>query len=455
MLLCKKIKIEVNRQGAEALEFMQAKCRGLYNWWVMRLRNGERWNLKEAKKSLRESKQYDPELCSVYGKLLAEVYYRLDSAMQVFFRRVKAGEKPGFPRFKPRHQFFTLCYPAMYLEIQDKTIILPTGGGSNWGTKRYPNIVAQLTEEPPDHFHEVAVSKDACGNYYCSVVYDDAEQQEDDTRKAHKRQKKRKPRSMRTEGVVAFDLGIKTLATGVNDQGRFYHIGGFKGYRWYNKQLDKIRSKRDKCKKKSRRYIHLSEVYKRLAAKQRDKQRDCLHKASHLIAHRLAERAVVIGDLSQRRMVIKKQENETPKERNKRRIRNRMVYNDWGLYGFVQMLVYKCLRFGKELSIIDERDTTKMCHVCKHKQNMPLRQRTYRCSNENCGLVMDRDENSAVNIRERFLARLGCAVVRIVVSPLKSGRNLEKSSWVNSLPEAERPKGQQHAGKSIEQAKTL
>jgi hypothetical protein len=28
MLLCKKIKIEVNRQDAEALEFMQGKCRG-------------------------------------------------------------------------------------------------------------------------------------------------------------------------------------------------------------------------------------------------------------------------------------------------------------------------------------------------------------------------------------------------------------------------------------------
>ncbi len=35
MLLCKKIKIEVSQQDAEALEFMQAKCRGLYNWWVM------------------------------------------------------------------------------------------------------------------------------------------------------------------------------------------------------------------------------------------------------------------------------------------------------------------------------------------------------------------------------------------------------------------------------------
>ena len=67
-----------------------------------------------------------------------------------------------------------------------------------------------------------------------------------------------------------------------------------------------------------------------------------------------------------------------------------------GLYGFVQMLAYKCLRFGKELLIIYERDTTRTCHVCKCKQDMPLWVRTYRCGN--CGLVMDRDENSAVNI---------------------------------------------------------
>jgi putative transposase len=407
MLLCKKIKIEVSPQDAEALEFMQGKCRGLYNWLVMRLRNGERWNLEQAKKSLHESKQYDPELRYVYGKLLAEVYFRLDGAMKGFFRRVKAGEKPGFPRVKPRHQFFTLCYPAMYLEVQGNTIILPTGGGHNRGPKRYQNIRAHLTEEPPAHFHEVAVSRDARGNYYCSFVYDDVKQFPDgDQLQTSKRSKKRKqPRPMRDEGIVAFDLGIKTLATGYTDEGRFYHIGGFKGYRYYNKQLDKIRSKRDKCKKKSRRYIRLSQIYKRVSEKKRRKQQDCLHKASHLIAHRLAERAVVIGDLSQRQMVIKKKEEETPKEKRKRQIRNRLVYNDWGLYGFVQMLTYKCLHVGKELHIISERDTTKTCHACKQKQDMPLWIRTYRC--ENCGLVMDRDENSAVNIYERFLARPG------------------------------------------------
>ncbi len=43
MLLCTKIKLEVSLEDAKALEFMQAKCRALYNWWVMRLRDGEKW----------------------------------------------------------------------------------------------------------------------------------------------------------------------------------------------------------------------------------------------------------------------------------------------------------------------------------------------------------------------------------------------------------------------------
>ena len=63
----------------------------------------------------------------------------------------------------------------------------------------------------------------------------------------------------------AFDLGIKTLATGVGERGHVYTIGGFKGPQWYNRQLDKIRSKRDRGQKKSRRYLHLSPVYQRVS----------------------------------------------------------------------------------------------------------------------------------------------------------------------------------------------
>ncbi len=381
MLLTKKIRLNVTEHDAAALEFMQGKCRGLYNWWIMRLRAGEKWpGWQIAKKSLQESKQYDPELCQVYGKLLHEVYFRLGAAMDAFFRRVKNGETPGFPRVRPRHCFFTLIYPGVYLTIEGHTLILPTGGGSRHGPKGFPNVEAELTEPPPPGYHEVAISRDARGNYYASFSYPvKAEEQQPGQ-------------------VVAFDLGIKTLATGVTEQRRFYHIGGFKGGRWYNKQLDKIRSKRDKCKKKSRRYLHLSKVYKRVAEKKRRKQHDSLHKASHLIAHTFVERTVVIGDLSQRQMV-------TREHQEKNRYRNRAVFNDWGVYTFTEMLTYKCHLYDKALVELDERNTSKACSGCGHLQAMPLWKRTYRC--KNCGLVMDRDENSAVNILTRFFARLG------------------------------------------------
>jgi hypothetical protein len=80
------------------------------------------------------------------------------------------------------------------------------------------------------------------------------------------------------DGVLAIDLGVKTLAPGVNTWGRFYHIGGFKGNCWYNKQLATIRSKRDRCTKGSRRYKHLSQVYQRVSQKKRNKQQDSLQK---------------------------------------------------------------------------------------------------------------------------------------------------------------------------------
>ncbi len=380
MLLCKKIKLNVTKQDAATLEFMQGKCRGLYNWWVLQLKNGEKWpGWRIAKKTLQASKRHDPALQQVYGKLLHEVYFRLGAAMDAFFRRVNNGEKPGFPRVRPRHCFFTLIYPAMYIQIEGKTLILPTGG-KGAKNKRYPNGEAELTEIPPEGFREVAMSRDGRGDYYASFSY------------------RVKENDQQPGAVVAFDLGIKTVATGVNEQDRFYSIGGFKGSHWYNKQLDKIRSKRDKCQKKSRRYIHLSKVYKRVAQKKRHKQRDSLHKASHLIAHQLVERTVVIGDLSQRQMVMKEHA-----ERNQHR--NRAVYNDWGLYSFTEMLKYKCLLYGKELVFLDERNTSKACSGCGHLQAMPLWKRTYCCTN--CELVMDRDENSAVNILTRFLARRG------------------------------------------------
>lgn len=72
---------------------------------------------------------------------------------------------------------------------------------------------------------------------------------------------------------------------------------------------------------------------------------------------------------------------------------------------FVQMLRNKCLLYGKELVLLDECDTSKQCSGYVYKQAISLWKRTYLC-NEG-GLIMDRADNSAVNILMRFLARRG------------------------------------------------
>ena len=143
MLKAKKIRLDVSEQDAATLEMMQGKCRGLYNWWVMKLRAGERWNWKHAKKTLAASRKFDPAIDQVYGKLLAEVYFRLDKAMQAFFKRVAAGEKPGFPARAPAP---SVLHPVLsgrrIVLFEGKRLILPNQGGSGKQHKPFPTIVA-------------------------------------------------------------------------------------------------------------------------------------------------------------------------------------------------------------------------------------------------------------------------------------------------------------------------
>lgn len=56
-------------------------------------------------------KPFRPELVELGSHALQETLRRLDRAFQAFFRRVKAGQSPGFPRFKSGSQFSGFAYP--------------------------------------------------------------------------------------------------------------------------------------------------------------------------------------------------------------------------------------------------------------------------------------------------------------------------------------------------------
>lgn len=74
--------------------------------------------------------------------------------------------------------------------------------------------------------------------------------------------------------------------------------------------------------------------------------------------------------------------------------------NAWGL--FTNLLEYKLKNRGKTLVRVDKFfPSTQLCSCCGHKQKMDRDERTYVCPD--CGMILDRDYNAAINIRNEGL----------------------------------------------------
>ncbi len=60
---------------------------------------------------LLEIKKYFSEYKGIHSQILQEVILRIDKSFQNFFRRVKSGENPGYPRFKGYGWYDSFTYP--------------------------------------------------------------------------------------------------------------------------------------------------------------------------------------------------------------------------------------------------------------------------------------------------------------------------------------------------------
>lgn len=362
MLLVKKIKIYLKTKDKERLLNQSELCRQLYNLAleqrIMAWKDCRKsLSVYDQKKELPEFKKAFMEFQEVYNKYLSSALFRLDDAFKGFFRRIKKNEpgRKGFPRFRGRNYFFTLECPAMYIRILSRRRV-----------KLPQNITIKLAEDIPDNFKNICITKNEEG-WFITFPY---EQEESELSS--------------DDRTLAIDLGISKLVTGVNDDGEFVETSHRKPSKKEMRRLDNIRSKRDKCEKGSRRWNFLSKVYRRELKRWNNRAMDHLHKVSFFLCKGRTERSLVIGDLKPKEMV------------SKIRGLNRLVQNEWRLYQFIKLLEYKARKFGKLLFKVNERGTSKTCSKCGSIKAMPLSQRTYSCSN--CGLVMDRDRNSAVNI---------------------------------------------------------
>jgi putative transposase len=99
-----KYKLKPTRAQERALAFVVRRCRELYNAALEERKTAwERCHVSityhQQKAQLPAIKDVRLEYHDIYSQVLQDVVLRLDRPFQAFFRRVKAGEQPGYPRF--------------------------------------------------------------------------------------------------------------------------------------------------------------------------------------------------------------------------------------------------------------------------------------------------------------------------------------------------------------------
>lgn len=128
--------------------------------------------------------------------------------------------------------------------------------------------------------------------------------------------------------------------------------------------------------------------------------RDYQHKISKKIVSNTKANTIVIGDLNVKEMAKKKKGTGNAKKNKIRKTLNHSVHNTGSLGRFAQFLTYKAEFLGKRIIRVDESYTTQECCICGKRVKRKISERIIICD---CGNPMERDQNSAVNIMERFL----------------------------------------------------
>jgi putative transposase len=118
-----KYRIYPSKAQVRKLDATLALCCELYNAALQERRDA--WRIRRTSINyhaqavqLPDIKGLRPELGMVYSQVLQETLKRLDQAFAAFFRRLKNGEKPGFPRFRSRTRYDSFTYPQSGFAVE-------------------------------------------------------------------------------------------------------------------------------------------------------------------------------------------------------------------------------------------------------------------------------------------------------------------------------------------------
>jgi putative transposase len=349
-------------------------CRWVYNETLATRKNA--WEQEQRSishydtiKMLPGWKAGKPELNQVYSQVLQEVCTRVDLAFGAFFRRVKAGEKPGYPRFRGFGRYDSFTYPQTGFSISENGLFLSKIG-----------IIKMIQHRPIDgKIKTLNIRRDTVGNWYacfsCEVEI------------------KPLPAS---EKAIGIDVGLKSFATFSTGE----KIANPHFFRLDEKELAKAQRKLSKAEKgtpeRAKRRKAVCHIHQRIA----NRRKDFAHKLSRRIVNEFG--IIALEKLNTKGML---QNHCLAKS-----------ISDAAWNQFAQYTQYKAENAGRECVLVDPRNTSKRCSRCGTLVEKSLSVRVHSCPV--CGLEIDRDKNAAINILALGLQGLGVSPRR---SPIYGG----------------------------------
>ncbi len=285
-----------------------------------------------------------------------EALRNLDSAYKSFFRRCKSGAKQkGFPRFKSRKNGIGSFRLTGTIRASETQVQLPIIGELRLKEHGY------LPVEKNVKVLSATISESA-GRWFVSLQVE--QEIADPLPKA--------------PHVIGVDVGIKSLA--VTSDGEV-----FDSPKSLAKAQNTLRVRQKAVSRKVKGSKNRREAVARVASVHRrvaNIRRDAIHKMTTSITKSAS--TIVIEDLNVSGML-----------KNHKLARS---LSDASLSEIHRQLEYKAKWYGTELRKADRfYPSSKLCSRCgKKKESLSLSERMYQCE---CGLVMDRDLNAALNLK--------------------------------------------------------
>lgn len=399
-------RVHLRESGHKRLNFVLRSCGRLYNRMLQHWKDAyviPEWSTgeplppaargsvtyKDQTKLLTQIRKDDPEGWGALDRTVGRgVIRRRDRASQAFFRRVRGGETPGYPRFKKAARYRTI-------EIEDvsPSMVRVAGTKAHIHVKGLPAMEMRCKAPlpPSASLKAIRITRYPIG-VYASLSYE-IEQE---------------PLPWPRKGLdaVGIDMGVNKRAT-LSTGERVPPVRADREKR--------LQRKLSRAKKGSKGFRKKKDTLAREEHRNRIRNRNATHRITTPIVR--GHGLIAVEDLPIQNMT--RSASGTMEEPGKgvaqKRGLNRSIREQaWGI--FLGQLTYKAAWAGREVVKVAPHHTSRRCSACGVVDGSQRKGELYAC--RKCGLRIDADVNAAVNI-----LRAGLEELRSRSSPVRRLRS--------------------------------